>query len=209
MTPHPAQFAVDWWKNRHQIGYFPTMEQHLNWKVYDAMPDWFIEHAKPTKDDTALEIGCGYGAWMVPLSRLVGFVFGADIHQSLVEKAYQKFREHNVKNAAMSLCDGLSVSYAESKFDLVYSLAVFYHIPRILTSLYFRETVRVLKPGGRCLHTFLSASQKGTVQDIHRGQSGEWSVGWTEDEIHTAAVEAGLSNINVINCGMLILVASK
>lgn len=216
---HPAQFAIDWWKHRHDIGYFPTMEQHLNWKVYEAMPEWFINAAKPTKDrdeaslklrdDIALEIGCGYGAWMVPLSRLVKSVDGVDIHRSLIDKAYEKFMEHNVKNARVWLGDGLTIPYVDSSFTLVYSMAVFYHVPRAITNLYLRETVRVLNPGGRCLHTFLSADQEGTVQDIVEGQGGEWSVGWSADEVRRSAMDAGLTDIQVTDHGMLLLIASK
>lgn len=207
--PHPAQFAIEWWKNRHDIGYFPMMKQHLNWKVYEAMPQWFIEAANPTPNDIALEVGCGYGAWMVPMSRLVKSVNGVDIHQSLVDKAYEKFEEHSVDNAHVVLGDGLSLPYPDSTYDLVYSMAVFYHIPRILTCTYLKETTRVLRPGGRCLHTFLSADQEGTVQDIKAGQTGEWSVGWTVDQVRTAALEAGLADVKVSSHGMLLLVATK
>lgn len=206
-SPHPAQFAIDWWKNRHDIGYFPTMDQHLNWKVYDAMPQWFIDAVNPNLDDNALEIGCGYGSWMVPMSRLVKSVDGVDIHQSLVDKSYEKFKEHSVPNAHTMLGDGLSVPYRNSTYDIVYSMAVFYHIPRILTCNYLQETTRVLRPGGRCLHTFLSSAQKGTVQDIKPGQTGEWSVGWTIHQVKTAALEAGLVDVRVTYHGMLLLTA--
>lgn len=210
MSNDSLQFAVDWWKNRHDMGYFPMMEQHKDWKVYDEMPQWFLDAIKPTKDDIALEIGCGYGAWMVPLSRLVEYVAGFDIHRSLYNKGYEKFLEHNVYNAEMILGNGLSIPYCrDSIFTLVYSMAVFYHIPRAITSLYLRETVRVLRKGGRCLHTFLSSAQEGTVQDIVKGQGGEWSVGWTMEEVHDEAKKAGLTNVTVVDCGMLLLLANK
>lgn len=204
-------FAVGWWKNRHDHSYFPAMEPHKDWKVYENMLPWFLDLVKPNKDDTALEIGCGYGQWMVPLSKLVRSVYGVDIHESLYHKAYEKFKEYNSPNTIMTLSNGRDLyGMRDNFFSLVYSIAVFYHIPRVLVANYLRETKRVLKPDGRTLHLFLNSTQKGTKKDIGIGEKGEWSVGWTKEEIIEAGNKAQLSNVSVVDLGdCLVMLANK
>lgn len=204
----PSQYALDWWKGRHDIGYFPTMEPHLNWRVYPCMPDWFLEHARPD-GDIALEIGCGYGQWIVPLSRLVCFVAGIDVHPILQIKANEKFVEAGVTNAQFLLGDGLSIPTEDNCFNLVYSISVFQHMPRETVRSYLAETHRVLVPGGRTIMHFRAADGKGSyADDISVGHKGDWSVGWTREQVQEAGEGAGLTNCEVIDLGDVLLLKS-
>jgi ubiquinone/menaquinone biosynthesis C-methylase UbiE len=211
--PKPKQsveeFAVAWWRERHAVGYFPTMDWHWNWRVCDEMDRWFLAAACPTPDDAALEVGCGYGEWMVPLSRLVRSVDGIDLHPTLYDKAWEKFREHGVTNARPAMGDGLSLPYADASFSLVYSIAVFYHVPRAIVHNYLRETARVLRPGGRCVHQFYTAAGD-KKPDIRVGETGEWSVGWTAEQALDAAAVAGLAGGRIVDHGdMMLLLAGR
>lgn len=205
--------VVDWslrtWKDRHNKGYFPRSEEHANWLVYDAMLPWFIEFANPTITDTALEIGCGYGQWMIPLSKHVAHVSGFDIHPVPVAKAIEKFSEHQVFNASVGLGFGDKIAYANDSFSLVYSISVFQHLPRLMVGSYLAETLRVLKQGGRCLHHFRNMNNVGPyptpAKDIVIDHKGDFSCGWTAKEVADAAINAGLKNVNVIDIGLFLL----
>jgi SAM-dependent methyltransferase len=187
-----SKFSLEWWKGRHEApeGYFPRMSQHWDWRVYDAMPDWFAAFAEPTPEDDALEVGCGYGQWMVPCAPLVRTVYGIDIHPSLVEKADEKLA--GVPNAAMFLSDGLTIPFEDRSFSLVYSISVFQHIPRAIVRGYFAEMARVLRPGGRAVLHFRGADGDGPYSDdIVENHTGDFSVGWTLEEARAEAEAVG------------------
>jgi SAM-dependent methyltransferase len=102
--------------------------------------------------DAALEIGCGPGRLMRPLSPLFREIHGVDISNEMIRLAGERLRD--VPNAHPRVNSGADLSaYPDAKFDFVYSYAVFQHIPdRELVFAYLREAQRVLKPGGvlRC-----------------------------------------------------------
>jgi SAM-dependent methyltransferase len=96
----------------------------------------------------ALEIGCGPGRLMKPLSRHFGEIHGVDVSDEMVGFARERLRD--IPHAHVHATNGASLSqFASASFDFVYSYAVFQHIPsREVVLEYMRETHRVLKPGG-------------------------------------------------------------
>jgi ubiquinone/menaquinone biosynthesis C-methylase UbiE len=102
--------------------------------------------------DAALEIGCGPGRLLRPLSRHFREIHGVDISDEMVRLARERLRD--VPNAHTHLGSGAGLEmFPDAKFDFVYSYAVFQHIPsREVVFGYLREAQRVLKPGGilRC-----------------------------------------------------------
>src|SRR5579864_6067495 len=100
----------------------------------------------------ALEIGCGPGRLMRPMSWNFGEIHGVDVSDEMVRKAAEKLK--SVPNAFPRATAGTDLSvYADDSFDFVYSYAVFQHIPSPeVVFKYLRETRRVLKAGGimRC-----------------------------------------------------------
>jgi SAM-dependent methyltransferase len=102
--------------------------------------------------DAALEIGCGPGRLMRPMSRHFREIHGVDVSDEMIKLARERLR--NTPNAHPHHTSGSDLSqFPDEKFDLVYSYAVFQHIPsRDVVFSYLREARRVLKPGGilRC-----------------------------------------------------------
>jgi ubiquinone/menaquinone biosynthesis C-methylase UbiE len=100
----------------------------------------------------ALEIGCGPGRLMKPMSRHFGEIHGVDVSDEMIARARQNLRD--VPHAHPHATSGADLApFADDSFDLVYSYAVFQHIPsRDVVMQYLREAKRVLKPGGllRC-----------------------------------------------------------
>jgi SAM-dependent methyltransferase len=200
------QFAIAWWKRRHENVYFPTMDQHYNWRLYDAMPGWFTEAVKPVSSDDALEIGCGYGQWVAPLSKMVRSVAGFDIHQTLVDKFNEQLADF--RNVTMKLGDGLTIPFADKSFSLVYSIAVFQHMPRSIVLNYFKEAARVLKTDGRAFMHFRFADGIGPYSDdIVADHRGDWSVGWTEQQAIDAAESVGWVGKTIAGGDTLLLTA--
>ena len=96
----------------------------------------------------ALEIGCGPGRLMLPMTRHFGEVHGVDISEEMVALARQRFA--NIANAQVHVTSGTDLSiFTDCYFDFVYSYIVLQHIPdKEIVLRYLREAQRVLKPGG-------------------------------------------------------------
>jgi ubiquinone/menaquinone biosynthesis C-methylase UbiE len=96
----------------------------------------------------ALEIGCGPGRLMRPMSRHFVEIHGVDVSDEMIALAREKLSD--IPNAYPRVTNGSSLAgYDDESFDFVYSYAVFQHIPsRDVIFEYLRETHRVLKTGG-------------------------------------------------------------
>lgn len=101
----------------------------------------------PPRARKALEIGCGPGRLMRPLSRHFGEIHGVDISDEMIRRARENLR--GVPHAHAHVAENSDLAaFAGDSFDLVYSYAVFQHIPsREVIFGYLREARRVLKPG--------------------------------------------------------------
>lgn len=96
----------------------------------------------------ALEIGCGPGRLIRPLSRHFAEIHGIDVSDEMIVHARLKLA--GIPHAHVHHAGGSDLAlFPDAYFDFVYSYAVFQHIPsgEVVFS-YLRETVRVLKAGG-------------------------------------------------------------
>src|SRR5271169_2223132 len=96
----------------------------------------------------ALEIGCGPGRLIKPLSRHFGEIHGVDVSDEMIRLARERLA--GISHAHVHATNGSSLAqFADDSFEFVYSYAVFQHIPsRDVVIEYVREIRRVLKPGG-------------------------------------------------------------
>jgi len=108
----------------------------------------------PSSSDarSALEIGCGPGRLMRPMSRQFGEIHGVDISDEMVRLACDQLKD--IPHAHVHVTPDSSLGmFADNSFDFVYSYIVFQHIPnRDVVLNYLSEARRVLKTGGilRC-----------------------------------------------------------
>jgi SAM-dependent methyltransferase len=194
------QWSIDWWKDRHDNSYFPGMDWHKDWKVCPYPPPHVIELLEPKRNETILEIGCGYGEWMVPLCQNSGArICGIDIHPTLAIKASEKFHEYNCGQCEFRICNGYSIPYPDNWFNSAYSISVFQHMPRAIVNKYLKESTRVIKKGGEVLFHFRNDDSKGEYsKDISVNHEGDFSVGWSESDIRIACKETGIIVLGII-----------
>jgi SAM-dependent methyltransferase len=118
----------------------------------DVMRGLEVEMKRCAARHTALEIGCGPGRLMRPMSRHFREVHGVDVSDEMIRLARERLRD--TPNAFPVHGTGADLAmFGDGAFDFVYSYAVFQHIPsRAVVFQYLREAWRVLKPGGilRC-----------------------------------------------------------
>lgn len=96
----------------------------------------------------ALEIGCGPGRLLKPMSQRFGEVHGVDVSDEMIAIARQRLK--SIPHAHAHAGSGADLKqFADESFDFIYSYAVFQHIPEKAVVLsYLAEAARVLKPGG-------------------------------------------------------------
>lgn len=107
-----------------------------------------IRTGRPLAECSAVEIGCGPGRLLLPLSQQLAHVTGFDVSPQMVQLARENLRGR--PNAKAQQCAGADLpGIAGGSVDFVYSYAVFQHIPDAAPVWsYLRESVRVLRPGG-------------------------------------------------------------
>jgi SAM-dependent methyltransferase len=95
----------------------------------------------------ALEIGCGVGRLLIPLSMKVRGAHGVDISDVMIRKSAEYCASH--PNVSAHVTDGTLRAFPDASLDFVFSFIVFQHIPeRGPIRSYVEEAARVLKPGG-------------------------------------------------------------
>jgi ubiquinone/menaquinone biosynthesis C-methylase UbiE len=133
----------------------------------------------------ALEVGCGPGRLMLPMSRHFDEIHGVDVSDEMIARARKLLRD--APNAHPHVGNGADLAmFPDQSFDFVYSYAVFQHIPSKEVVLnYLREIQRVLKPKGVFRGQFYGAIQSATP-DTWAGCS------FSENEIAEFAAARGL-----------------
>src|SRR3984885_15075014 len=138
----------------------------------------------------ALEIGCGPGRLVKPLSRHFGEIHGVDVSDEMIRLARQRLAD--IPHAHFHATNGASLAqFVDLSFEFVYSYAVFQHIPsRDVVLEYMREIRRVLKPGGIFHGQFNGLS--------HPGDTNTWSgVVFSAADIRAFTREHGLQLLNL------------
>lgn len=138
-----------------------------------------------------LEIGCGLGRLMFSLAADCGEIHGVDISPAMIAGAREGLS--GVPHAHFHVTGNNDLSmFASSFFDLVYSFAVFQHVPdRSLVYRYLDESFRVLRPGGIFIAQFNGAERPDNSSDTWAG------VWFTEKQLLRYFAEKGWAVLSV------------
>lgn len=115
-------------------------------EVIGVMEDWGV---LGLRRDT-LEIGCGIGRLMAPLSSRVRSVVGTDVSSGMISAARRRLEGYS--NTSVRLTTGQNLSeFVSESMDLVYSVDTFPYLVlsgQALVERHFQEVRRVLRRGG-------------------------------------------------------------
>lgn len=131
------------------------------------------------RDSAVLELGCSHGRTahgLLHYLRSPGYYRGLDVDRRQIAEAKARierispafqFTWADVYNRhwnpeGTSTAASYVFPFGDTTFDVVYAASVFTHLLPEETERYFRESRRVMKPGGRCLFSFI-------VLDHYRG----------------------------------------
>ena len=140
-----------------------------------------IKNKEPSKMNV-LEIGCGIGRLLIPMSKIFQNVSGIDISSEMVRIGKEK--TEGISNCEILENNGTDLSlFSDNYFDFCYSFIVFQHIPdKKIVEEYIKEVSRVLKPG--CLFRF---QVRGKINSKPKKITTWDGVQFTSDEIHIMA----------------------
>lgn len=97
-----------------------------------------------------LDIGCGFGWFEYSVKNIVKKVIGIDINKYNIRKLKSEFRS---KKVDFLVASALNIPFKDNFFDYVVSCEVIEHLPKNSEKYFFKEIVRVLKPGGKFFMT--------------------------------------------------------
>lgn len=113
---------------------------------------------------TLLDLGCGSGrlASKISAEMNIGY-FGIDVVQDLLDYAKTKSPDHYefIKSHA------LTIPLPDQSVDMVCAFSLFTHLQHAETYLYLEDCIRVLKPGGKIVFSFLEFSEPGHWHVFH------------------------------------------
>ncbi len=99
------------------------------------------EHVRPLPEDALLDLGCGIGSYRACFGcRYTGL----DINPDYVERARERFPEDEIRTM-----DCTQLSLDDASFDTAVSVATTHHLSDPQLQAMVRETMRVLRPGGK------------------------------------------------------------
>jgi SAM-dependent methyltransferase len=154
-----------------------------------------ISTTTPESERRALEIGCGLGRLMLPLSAHFHEIHGVDVSERMVQLAGRNLA--GVAHAHVHATSGTNLErFQDDSFDFAYSYAVFQHIPsREVVLRYLEETRRILRDGG------VARMQFNGLEEVS-GKYDTWSgVRFKAAEIATFAREHDLQLLALEGAG--------
>lgn len=123
-----------------------------------------LDYRGLTEDSYLIDVGCGPGRLAHALrDRQRLRYLGTDVVPALVEYAR---RLADRADWRFEVTDGLTIPEVDAVANFVLFSSVFTHLRAEESFLYLREAMRVLKPGGRVMFTFLEMGNRSAWQHM-------------------------------------------
>ncbi len=147
----------------YSCGYLRDEKDSLNNLQYQKFQR-IIDKIRLQKGDTVLDIGCGYGSFLIYAAQNYG-ITGTGITNSEQHANYanKKIREKGLENQIKVVCK----DYKEIKgsFNKVVSIGMLEHVPRNEYKTYFKLIERILLPHGASLIHAVGCNTKKNDHD--------------------------------------------
>lgn len=160
--------------------------------------NWLYPTRKFTDNDIVLEIGCGQGNWIHHLYDKVRTIYGIDISDFAIERAKHFFRDEF--NVFLYAETDLLKLFNNTKFDVIYSITVFQHLPKWQVKKYFEQSYKILKEDGIFFFNVFAegstTSKDVTIDDLDINNHHP-HVGFEETELKDCLLNAGFTNIDI------------
>jgi SAM-dependent methyltransferase len=140
--------------------------------------DWVLDHLDWTGEESALDIGCGPGGFLSPLSLRAGRVMGLDLSLGMLARA-RKGRPHG--QAHLAAADIQALPLVSDSVDVVVAAFMLYHVPRLDRAI--EELSRILQRGGTILAVTNGPGDKAEIRQAWQ-EAGRRIIGQTFNVPH-------------------------
>jgi SAM-dependent methyltransferase len=149
--------------------------------------DWVLDHLDWTGEESALDIGCGPGGFLSPISLRAGRVIGIDLSSGMLATARE-----NASNgrAHLAAADIETLPLVADSVDVVIAAFMLYHVPHL--DLALEELSRVLHNDGAILAVTNGPADKAEIRQAWE-EAGRRIIG------PTFKVPRWLDNFNLDN----------
>jgi uncharacterized protein len=142
------------------------------------IPDW---PSPEPGGGLMLDIGCGWGRWMVAAGRQGYLPVGVDLKIEPLRAARRVLRAHGVEGYVLA-ADLARLPFRSGVFDLAFSYSAIQHVHRERAARCIEAVHRVLREGGSCLLEFPTRFGLGRMLRLRLGREpddpdpGSWCV---------------------------------
>lgn len=103
----------------------------------------------PKKDESVLDLGCGWGTFNFILAPICKEIIGLDYSSKSIELCNELLEKNPHKNIKFICADAADTGLGADSFDLIISADLFEHIYPADFERILDECKRILKPGGK------------------------------------------------------------
>ncbi len=140
--------------------------------------DWVLDHLDWTGEESALDIGCGPGSFLSPISLRAGRVMGFDLSLGMLARAKKGAPDGQAHFAA---ADIQALPLVSDSVDVVVAAFMLYHVPHLDRAL--QELSRVLQSGGMILAVTNGPGDKAEIRQAWQ-EAGRRIIGQTFNVPH-------------------------
>jgi uncharacterized protein YbaR (Trm112 family)/SAM-dependent methyltransferase len=115
-----------------------------------------------------LDIGCGWGRWMVAAGRHGYLPVGVDLTLEPLLSARRVLRDHGI-DGHLVMADLGHLPFRTGVFDTIFSYSAIQHVDRAKARRCVQSVHRLLRPGGSCLLEFPNRHGLGRLLRLRRG----------------------------------------
>ena len=139
--------------------------------------DWVLDHLDWTGEESALDIGCGPGGFLSPISLRAGRVMGFDLSLGMLARA----RKGTPDGAHLAAADIQALPLVSGSVDVAVAAFMLYHVPQLDRALH--ELSRVLRSGGMILAATNGPGDKAEIREAWQ-EAGRRVIGRTFNVPH-------------------------
>ena len=160
-----------------------------------------INYAEAQLNETCVDLGSGRGTDVIRLAEAVGksgFVYGIDISEGMIEKAYDTAQRLNITNVKFIHSNLEKIRLQDNIADLVISNCTINHATD--KQAVWNEIYRILKKGGRFVISDIYSTS--SVPDEYRNDPVAiaecWAGSVTRDEYLKQLENSGFTSVKII-----------
>lgn len=129
----------------------------IKYRPYVCPFDELLQYAKSS--DKLYDIGCGSGQFAALAAQFtdVKTIKGIEVDKHLVNNAKQINERFSKKSMSFSYFTGSIIPSDINKYDLIYMIDVYHHIPKDIRQDFMKQVYKKMKPGARLIFKDIDA----------------------------------------------------